>query len=512
MRPFDSSGTFVSQEAGIGLLKTQALRGAASVFVAGGVGQLIQLAATVALGRLLSPADFGVFAMVATFSMALANIGFNGFTEAVLQRADISSGLASNLFWLNVSIGFILTAGFAMSGGLLGRFYGNPDVPPVAGAMALTILLSTTSVLHQALLQRALRFAEVSANTAVARLVSVIVSVYLAWSGSGYWALVGGALAQAISVCAGSWWLCRWAPGGPKRGQGTGAVVLFALRVYGRFAVNYGTRNLDNALIGWRFNAVSLGYYKRAYDVFAMSASLLVSSLTPVAVATLSRLRDNPAEYRRNLLGSLNALTLGGMALGGVLTLIGGDVIRLLLGPQWDEAGRIFPFFGPGIGIMLIYGTHGWIHLSLGTPDRWFRWAVLEACITGLLFFLALRWGPVAVAVAWTVSLWILVLPALWYAGQPVGFPVRPVLGVLLKYATCSGAAGLATATALRALTDLPDLSGWAVAAIRIVVAGACFSGLYMLSIRVVSGGWAPLSHFRDLLRDMKSSKNRVPR
>jgi len=30
------------------------------------------------------------------------------------------------------------------------------------------------------------------------------------------------------------------------------------------------------------------------------------------------------------------------------LTLIGKDLIRLLLGPMWGEAGRVFMFFGPG--------------------------------------------------------------------------------------------------------------------------------------------------------------------
>ena len=53
-------------------------------------------------------------------------------------------------------------------------------------------------------------------------------------------------------------------------------------------------------------------------------------------------------------------------------------MIRFLLGPGWEESGRIFTFFGPGIGVMLLYNTHGWIHLSAGRPDRWFRWGVIE--------------------------------------------------------------------------------------------------------------------------------------
>ena len=115
---------------------------------------------------------------------------------------------------------------------------------------------------------------------------------------------------------------------------------------------------------------------------------------------------------------------LVGMGVGAELTLVGKDVIRLVLGPGWEESGRMFTFFGPGIGIMLIYGTYGWIHLSIGTTGRWFRWGIVEFAVTALLFLVALPWGPVGIAVGWTASFWILIIPALWYAGRPISFGV----------------------------------------------------------------------------------------
>ena len=53
---------------------------------------------------------------------------------------------------------------------------------------------------------------------------------------------------------------------------------------------------------------------------------------------------------------------------------------------------------------MLIYGTHGMIHLSIGTPNRWLRWSIINFTVTGLLFLVALPWGPVGIATAWTAS------------------------------------------------------------------------------------------------------------
>ena len=163
---------------------------------------------------------------------------------------------------------------------------------------------------------------------------------------------------------------------------------------YGRYSVNYFTRNTDNLLVGWRFGAPALGFYKKAYDLFSLSASQLVASTSVVAVSALSRVTGDDAKYRRYLLGSIAVMAFLGMAISGNLTLIGTDLIRLLLGPGWGTAGKIFTYFAPGIGIMIVYGTHGWIHLSIGRADRWFRWGIVEWTVTIGLFIASLHWGP----------------------------------------------------------------------------------------------------------------------
>ena len=127
----------------------------------------------------------------------------------------------------------------------------------------------------------------------------------------------------------------------------------------------------------------------------------LTAPLTNVAVSALSRFKPRSEEYNRLLIRALTVMAFVGMAVERLeLTLIGRDVIRLLLGPAWAPAGRIFTFFGPGIGIMLLYHTHGWIHLSIGRADRWFRWGIVEFVFTAILFLLGLHWGPDEVAVA----------------------------------------------------------------------------------------------------------------
>ena len=500
MKPFDESGRFHPV---VGEMRGLAVRGAGVTVFSAGLGLGVQVVSTMILARLLTPRDFGLVTMVTTFSLLLMNVGLNGFTEAVLQREELDHALASNLFWINVGVGLVLTLVFAAAGSLLARFYGNPLVASVTVGVSLTIFITSTSVIHLALLKRAMRFSVTSANDISAAAVAFTVAILLAWQGWGYWALVAGVVALPLFQSLGAWYLCRWVPSLPRRLPGTGSAVWFAMSVYGRFGVNYFARNLDNLLVGWRFSAQALGFYKKAYDLFALSAGQLVAPLLNVAVSALSRLRNDLDQYKRYFLQALAVIAFVGMGLGANLTLIGKDVIRLLLGPGWEPAGRVFTYFGPGIGIMILYYTHGWIHLSIGKPNRWFYWGIFEFAFTALSFVVGLHWGPVGVAAAWTASFWILALPAFWYAGKPIHFGVGPVVAAVWKYPVASLLAGGATAGILSAIPWFGAGSGAAWAAARIAMISAMFGTLYFGAVFLLFGGREPFYQLASLMREM---------
>src|SRR5947208_2787462 len=109
------------------------------------------------------------------------NFGQNGFTEAILQRDQIDHFLASNLFWINVGFGLLLTIGFAACGSLLARFYGEPRLTLITLGLSATIFLNSTSVVHLALLKRAMNFHTTAVNDILARTATVGVSILLAW-------------------------------------------------------------------------------------------------------------------------------------------------------------------------------------------------------------------------------------------------------------------------------------------------------------------------------------------
>ena len=504
MIPFDATGAFHPVAEG-SELRRLAVRGAAATLSGAALALALRVGPTIVLARLLTPADFGVVAMVTTFSLLLMSFGTSGFSEAVIQPEEMNRFLASNLFWITLAIGLILTIGFAASGPLLARFFRNPLVANVAVANSVAIFISAAATTHSALLKRAMRFTAISVNDVVALAVYTAVGILLALRGWGYWALVAAIVAQALSATIGVWWLCRWIPSLPRGGVGTRAVLRFAAKVYGRFSANYFTRNFDNLLVGWQFNAAALGYYKKAYDLFALTASQLTGPLHQVALAALSRLNNDPVRFKRYLANSLGIVAFVGMAVGADLTLVGKDLVRLLLGPKWSESGRIFELFGPGIGVMLLNSTIGWIHLSIGKPGRWLRWTLVESVATALLFVLALPWGPAGIAVAWSVSYWILLVPAFWYAGRPIGFGVSSLITAVWKYVIAALLAGGAYAVLIQGLPTFTAARSAAEALELIVAKSLLYTILYLGAVVLLHRGYDPLFRVARLLREVVS-------
>jgi O-antigen/teichoic acid export membrane protein len=504
LKPFDHAGEFQGCAENVGLARSTVRNAGITIFAQGCVFG-IQLLGAIILARILTPADFGLVTMVTTFSLLLASFGLAGLTEAVLQTENINHSLVSNLFWINVGGGLFLGVAFCAAGSLLARFYGNPLITKVAIGFSLAIFFSVAPVVHLSLLKRAMRFGATSVNDIVGRVAYVLTAIGCACLGWKYWALVAGAIVQPIVICAGAWILCPWLPGLPRQVRGTGKMVRYAMNVYGRFSLNYGSGNADNLLVGWRFGAPALGAYKKAFDLFVLPSGQLLAPIIAVVVTTLSRLNRDLDQYKRYFLKGLCLVAFVGMAASADLTLIGPDLVRVLLGPKWGESGRIFRYFAPGIGIMLIYQTQCWIHLSIGTAGRWLRWTVIELTVTVMLFLLGLRWGPIGVAGAWTGSFCIMMIPAFWYAGRPIGLSLASVLASIWRYIAAAIIAALVCAALVASMPWLPFITAFGVvgAIARIVANSVLFVLLYAAAVAALYGSLDPLREVARLLPDL---------
>jgi O-antigen/teichoic acid export membrane protein len=443
------------------------------------LGLVIQVVGTVILARLLTPHDVGLVTMVTTFSLLLVTFTLNGFTEAIIQREELTHEMLSTLFWINLCFGLVLSLVLLLLTIFLASFLKQPEIRLIGLAVSCSIGIGSIGSQHLALLRRNMHFFAFNANNIIAKLVSTSMAIVCALTGWGYWALVINLLLFPSLMSFGSWFWCSWRPGWPCKNSGAWEVVRFTLHSNGSYCVGYVSRNLDKFLLGWWSGSAILGNYKRAYDLFSLPLDMTSAPLTAVALSALSRLRGNPARFMKYYLHAVSLLSFVGMALGFALTVLGRDFLRVLLGSQWDEAGRIFTCFAPAIGIMLVYWTNAWLHLSLGHADRWLRWCIVEMVACSCLFVIGLKLGPRGVALSWTVAACALIWPGLAYAGKPIGLSFRAIWGAMWKYAISGFAAGLISWFLLSKFIPIMESYDWKASFARLSYGSVLFMLIY---------------------------------
>ena len=142
-------------------LKGRSVRGGFWTLISQGAQFVLASVSTIALARLLTPADFGIVAMVTAVTSLGQAFADLGLSEATIQRAEITHEQVSTLFWVNVAIGLGLTLITMMLAPVLAWFYREPRLFDIALVMSLTFLIGGLRVQHTALLKRQMRFSSV---------------------------------------------------------------------------------------------------------------------------------------------------------------------------------------------------------------------------------------------------------------------------------------------------------------------------------------------------------------
>jgi O-antigen/teichoic acid export membrane protein len=380
-----------------------------------GARLLIDFLALTILARLLTPDDFGVFAMVMPFIAVIMILGDLGLASAILQQRDLTERQASAVLWINVLLGLALGGAFLAASPLLGALYGDPRVTPVAAVLGLLFVFSGLTAVQRALLRRALRFDLLLRAQLVAAVFSLVAGVTLGFAGAGYWALAVRALADSLVYGLVVWVSSRWLPTHPVWDDTTRSMLRYGRFFVGFSLLNATGRQADNVLIGWRYGSVELGPYALAYRLFFLPMQLLTMPLGQVFIPAFSRLRDEPQRIRTWYLATLRLLTMCAFPPLFSLVICAPDLVRVVVGPQWDNAATILQMLAPASALQVGFTTIGWLLQSQGRADRSFYLATVMAPIYILSFIVGLPWGAAGVAAAYTVANVALFIPGFMY-------------------------------------------------------------------------------------------------
>ena len=410
------------------------MHGTSISFISQLLSFILNTLGTIILARLLAPSDFGLVAMVLAICLLFQKVVFSGIVDAIIQSNDINHSQASTLFWVNLGFSTIFMVLFIISSPVIVWIYNEPRVKPLVIAMAFSIPVIGLSCHHKALILRNMQFYRNTFSELSASLISFCISIALALLNFGYWALIAKWLIHPAIITISVWLLCSWRPSLPSKSVNIRPLLRFAMHTNGTILLSQMRRIFDKMLIGRYLGAQSLGYYDRAYQFSNIFSEQLIGPIANVGTPTFSRLSDDKESYNLNFLKVLSVLSFICFLMTAVLTITGKDLIVLFLGDKWAKTGVIFSILNFSAGPIVLYSFHAWIHLSLGNPDRLMIWSIISFLITLACYFVGIKYGVIGVAIGYSTSIYLLLIPSIWYACHPLKLPFSQIISSMWQY------------------------------------------------------------------------------
>lgn len=367
-------------------------------FVSQGFRFVLQIGSQIVLARLLLPSEFGVIAMITPLLSFVQIFNELGLTQATVQRAKITHEELSTLFWVNVGISLALAAAVCLAAPLVSLFYGEPRLTLVTICMAGLLVLSGLSAQQMAIMNRSMRFLQLSVIDFTCLAVAVAAGIGAAWYGMGYWSLVVMQAANSLTITVLSWAMSDWRPLSPRKMRSVGSLLRFGGHVTGYNVLSFVGANLDSVLIGVAGGSHTLGLYDRAQRLVSTPMWHIGGPIARVAVALLSRLVGQDAHYRRAYVQMLQVLLLAMVPGFVAASVVSERLVPALFGPAWIEAAPIVTW----LAIAVMFAPFGlstyWLFVSQGRVREQLVFGGLRTALTLAALLVGLPWGVVGVA------------------------------------------------------------------------------------------------------------------
>jgi O-antigen/teichoic acid export membrane protein len=414
-------------------VKAKAIRGIFWSAIQGWGSQIASLIVFSVLTRLLEPKDFGLVALASVYMAFLQIFLDGGFTQALIQRQELEKEHLNTAFWTNLGIGILLSAIGVISASSVAAIFSEPKLAPVLQGFSIVFTIASFRGVQQALLERQFAYKAIAVRFLMGTFIGGAIAIICALRGFGVWSLVIQQLVAELVGVVVLWKASEWRPQWQFSRQHFRHLFGFGINILALNFLGFINNHSDDLLIGYFLGSIALGYYAIAYRILTIMTQLLVNSTSQVALPAFSRLQAEPDRFRHAYYQLTQMTSAIAFPIFFGIFAVAPEIVEVVFGKQWSPSIpvlQVLAFVGLFRSVTYFKGS---VFMALGKPS-WKLWLnLLSAGLNLIGFFLAVRWGIVAVACAYLARACI-VFPV---SQQAIGRLIDiPFLGYLRQFVT----------------------------------------------------------------------------
>jgi PST family polysaccharide transporter len=322
-------------------LGSQATRAAAWSGVSTVVLRLGTLIVGIVLARILTPEQFGIYAVALTVQSILITVADLGLS-ADLIRSKEPERIAPTVATLGLVMGTVMTAitfGFSTT---LAALLGSPAAAPAIAVLSFTLVLAGATVVPYAMLQRRFQQREMFVVGVADFVVSTTVTLLLIAAGFGVLGLAIGRVAAQIVSSAMQFALARVRPRYGIDRSMLRPVLAFGVPIAAANLLSWALLNVDNIVLARVAGATALGYYVLAFNISSWPMSALAHVVRSISLPYFAR----STRGGEGLAALTAAAWAGALPAGAVLAALAAPLIEVVYGPKWLPAAPVLAALG----------------------------------------------------------------------------------------------------------------------------------------------------------------------
>ena len=426
------------------------------------LGQMIAWGSTFLVIRILSPTDYGLFAMTQVVLVLLNMLNGYGLASALVRRGDADRHAQRQLFGMLILLNGALGAAQFFAAPIAAAYYRQPIVADLLRVQALLYLATPFIALPYALLARAMDFRRQAQVNLVSALAGAFTALGGALYGLGVWTLVLAPIALFFTRAIGMTWAARslmW-PSFDFRGAGDIARyggVMAAGQIFW-----FLQSQADVFIAGRMFSPHELGIYTTSLFLTQIFVSKFVPPLNEVAFTAYARLQADRAAVGAAFVKSARIIMVVGLPFYLGLAATARPLVAVVLGPHWIEAAPIVHWLALAMPMMTLQILFSPASDAIGHPEIGARNALTGAICLPIAFLAGVHWGLNGLIAAWFAAYPLYLAISAWRTLPVIGVRTRDLIEAIAPPALASIAMALIVSlldARLPVMAPLPHLA-----------------------------------------------------
>lgn len=398
---------------------------------------IIQFISGIILARLLTPYDYGCIGMLMIFVVVAEAFIDGGFGSALIQKKYPTQEDYSTIFFWNLGMAVFLYTILYFSAPAIARFYRIPLLCDVLRVQGTILFIYAFNIVQRNQLRKKLKFKVLSIVTITTSIISLTITILMAYHGYGVWSLVTQNILIALIPALVFWFYIKWRPQLIFSWKSFKELFSFGLYMFLTHLINQFSHQIRGLFIGKLYNSTTMGLYSKALGTEKMASHSISQILNQVTYPLYAEVQDDRSRLN-NMIKRITVivayLTFPMML---ILILIAKPLFILLYSERWIES---IPFFQiiclGGLGVCM-QSVNLQVISAIGKSKVMFKWAVFKQTI-GLILIIGglflfgmsgLLWG--AVAHSWICTLINMMLVSK-YIGYKTFTQIKDIISIIL--------------------------------------------------------------------------------